>query len=75
MKDDDRAAVGTGESEISLPSVEGSNRYASFMQVRGALGFKAEGRRNDSSYETTNHNRPANITKLHQVYVRQIWLV
>lgn len=70
MKDDDRTAVGTGESEISLPLVEGSNRYASFMQVRGPLSFKAEGRGNKSSYETTNHNRPANTTKLHHVYVR-----
>ncbi len=45
VEDDHRAAVTTGEVWDEPRGFVGSDRYASYMQVLGALGFKADGRR------------------------------
>ena len=45
VEDDHQAAVTTGEVWDEPRGFVGSDRYASYMQVLGALGFKAEGRR------------------------------
>ncbi len=47
VEDDLWAAVRTGEVGDEPRGFVGSDRYASYMQVLGALGFKAEGRRID----------------------------